>query len=206
MTADGDYHIYVHVDPQYYWMIYYRDSNYVKLCEGSGAADTFAGDLNVEEVCKGAVTTTGPLGTVETDACINFNDTVYLPNIGEYVQVTGPFIYDTVHCWNELHPVSHMILHPAGISGPDESIIDGLKIFPQPANNEMTFQFAHPPHAITLVKLYNIAGQQLFVYALAETSLLKVDVSTWPPGEYLYSIVSQENSKTLKSGKFSVVH
>jgi hypothetical protein len=210
-TGDGDYHIYILPDTQYAWMVSYRDTNYLKLCEGSDSAGyrlICIPCLNVEEVCKGAPTASGGVVATVDSACLDFNDTTYVPNVGEYVRATGPFIYDTVHCWNELHPVSSMIvLNPLNIPEPEGgSFTDEMKIFPQPADKDMEFAFQHPPHALTLIKLYNIAGQQLFVYGLAETSVLYLDISTWPSGQYLYSIVSQEQGRVLKSGVFSVVH
>jgi len=208
-TGDGDYHIYVKVDTQYLWMLNYRDTNYSKLCEGLDSAGyrICITCLNVEEVCKGPVTTGGAEGAVESNACINFSDTVYLPNTGEYVRATGPFVYDTVHCWNELHPISKMeVITPTGINEPNKSVINSLKVFPQPANNNVAFQFDEAPHALTFIKLYDITGQLLYVYAMAETNRLNLDVSSWPAGEYLYKVVSHEQEKTLKSGKFSVVH
>jgi hypothetical protein len=94
----------------------------------------------------------------------------------------------------------------AGISDLSSAFLDGLKVFPQPANQAINFQFGSAPHTVTLIKLYNVSGELLYVYALSETSLLSVNVSSWPAGDYLYSIVSQEHSKVLKNGKFSVVH
>ena len=209
-TGDGDYHIYVLPDSEYAWMVSYRDTNYLKLCEGSDSAGyrlLCTPCLNVEEVCKGAATDASVSATVDS-ACQGFNDTVYLPNVGEYVRCSGPFIYDTVHCWNELHPISHMELVGAtSIPEPEEnSFIDGMRIFPQPANNDLEFDFAHAPHTLTLVKFYNAQGRQLFAYGMAETNILYLDVQNWPSGNYLYSIVLQENGRMLKSGMFSVVH
>jgi len=210
LTGDGDYHIYVLPDTQYSWMVSYRDSAYLPLCEGSdsdGYRLICIPCLNVEEVCKGAPTDASVSSIVDS-ACENFNDTTYLPNVGEYVRATGPFIYDTVHCWNELHPISSMIvLGATNIPEPNgASFLDGMKIFPQPANDDMEFAFAHPPHALTFIKLYNAQGRQLYVYGMAETNVLYLDVSTWPSGTYLYTIVSQEQGTVLKSGKISVVH
>ena len=210
LTGDGDYHIYIQPDSAYQWMTTYRDTAFTSHCAGVDSAGYHICTtcLNVEEICKGAVVDGGAAGTVETDACIGFNDTVYLPNTGEYVQATGPFVYDTVHCWNELHPISKMILlPPTAVAQPlDISFLDGMKVFPVPANNQVTFQFFHAPGAITLIKLYDITGRQLYVYAIAQTNILNLDVSSWPTGEYMYSIVSRQQSKMLKSGKFTVIH
>jgi hypothetical protein len=41
---------------------------------------------------------------------------------------------------------------------------------------------------------------------MAETNMLYLDVQNWPSGNYLYSIVQQENGRLLKSGVFTVVH
>ena len=208
-TGDGDYHIYIYPDSQYVWMNTYRDTAYSKLCEGSDSSAYLVCPtcLNVEEVCHGDITDTGPDGTVENSACANFTDTLYVPNQGEHIMVTGPFIYDTVHCWNEIHPVSKMAVIPAtGISEPSVSVTNGLKVFPQPANKELSFQFASAPLAVTIIKFYTIEGRHFLAYALAQTSQLNVDVSIWPTGEYLYSIVSQDQNKLLRSGKFVVVH
>jgi hypothetical protein len=100
-----------------------------------------------------------------------------------------------------------LVIPPAGISEPDwASIANGLKVFPQPANNNLEFQFDQAPGALALIKFYSINGQQLFIYGMAKTSSLKLDVSTWPTGEYLYSIVAEQQNKVVKSGKISVVH
>lgn len=210
-TGDGDYHIYILPDTQYSWMVSYRDTNYLKLCEGSDSGGyrlICIPCLNVEEVCKGAPTDAGAQASVDSACHGVFNDSIYLPNVGEYVRCSGPFIYDTVHCWNELHPISYMVVvNPSYIpevSG--SSFLDGMKVFPQPANNEVEFHFEHAPHAVTLVKFYNAQGRQLFVYALAETNDLYLNVENWPSGSYPYAIVSQEQGKLLKSGVMSVVH
>lgn len=209
LTGDGDYHIYTTPDSAYTWMVNYRTAAFKAHCLGTDSSDKFAGALNVEEVCKGTITDGGTDGAVENAACAGFNDTVYLPNAGEHVKIVGPFIYDTVHCWNEIHPVSSMVVisATAGINEINEAaLIDGLKIYPQPANSDINFQFASAPHKVTLIKIYALSGQQLFVYALSETNKLHLDISTWPVGAYLYSIVMQGENKELKSGKFTVVH
>lgn len=208
LTGDGDYHIYAAPDSAYQWMVKYRTEAFQKTCLGTDSTFACPTCLNVEEICKGSPTDAGTDGTVERAACNGFNDTVYLPNLGEHVRIKGPFIYDSVHCWNEIHPVSSCaIIIPAGINEIDgTSLVNGLKIYPQPAKEVVNFQFAHAPQTITLIKLYNVMGQQLFVYALSETNTLNLDVTTWPAGNYIYDIVLQNQGKALKSGKFSVVH
>jgi hypothetical protein len=186
-------------------MIYHRDSSFLPLCQGSLSGDTFPGWLNVEEICKGP----SGGGTNPADAaCGTFNSSVYLPNVGEYVEITGPYRYDIVHCWNEIHPVSKMVVIPAaGINEPDwSSIANGLKVFPQPANQQLQFQFDKAPGALVFIKIYSAAGEQLFIYGLAQTSALSLDISSWPAGAYFYSIVAGEQNKVVRTGKISVVH
>jgi len=207
LTGDGDYHIYTTPDTNYAWMVNFRTPKYKAMCLGTDSTLKFPGCLNVEEVCKGTITDLGTDGAIENAACNGFSDTVYLPNIGEHVKIIGPFIYDTVHCWNEIHPVSTcVVLTTAGINEiSGSSIIDNFKIYPQPANTDIKFQFAHAPHTPTLIKLYTITGQQLFIYGMSETSTLDLDISSWPAGDYLYTIIMKDGNKVLKSGKFSVV-
>jgi hypothetical protein len=207
-TGDGDYHIYTTPDSAYTWMVDYRTPAFLKQCLGTDSTLKFAGALNVEEICKGTPTDAGTDGTVEKAACNGFNDTVYLPNIGEHVRIRGTFIYDTVHCWNEIHPVTACaIIKPAGINEIDgAALANGLKVFPQPANNDLRFQFQHAPHAVTLIRLYNLEGQQMFIYALSETNELRLDVSDWPNGQYIYQVVLKDQNQVLKSGKISVAH
>ena len=204
LTGDRDYHIYTKPDSQFRWMIYNRDTNFVKLCQGSLSADTFPGWLNVEEICKGP---SGGGSNPADAACGVFNSSVYLPNTGEYVEITGPYRYDIVHCWNEIHPVNKMVVIPAGISEPDwTSVANGLKVFPQPANNNLEFLFDQAPGALALIKIYSITGEELFIYGMAKTNSLKLDISTWPSGEYLYSVVAEQQNKIVKTGKISVLH
>lgn len=210
INGDGDYHIYVTPDSPYLWMINYIDSSILIQCGGhrdSIGIILFPGTLNVEEICKGPVTDPQPAKGYEDSACLPFNDLVYLPNANEHVSITGPYVMDIDHCWNELHPVSHMAVVPVtGVSGPDwANMVSGLKVYPQPASDKLNFRFQAAPHAVTLIKLYNISGQLMFIYGMAETNSLELDISSWPAGEYLYSIVAADQNKILKNGKISVV-
>jgi hypothetical protein len=208
LTGDGDYHIYVSPDPAYAWMVSYRTIAFQATCLGLDSTFACPTCLNVEEVCKGTITDGGSDGAIEHAACNGFNDTVYLPNIGEHVRIKGPFIYDSVHCWNEIHPVSSCaIITTTGTNEIDgNSLISGLKIFPQPANTDVKFQFDHAPNTVTLIKIYSITGQQLFVYAIDQTNTLDLNVSSWPNGDYIYAVVLKDENKALKGGKFSVAH
>ena len=83
---------------------------------------------------------------------------------------------------------------------------NGMKVFPQPANSDLRFQFQHAPHAVTLIRLYNLEGQQMFIYALSETNELRLDVSDRPSGQYIYQVVLKDQNQVLKSGRCTVAH
>jgi len=209
LTGDGDYHIYTRPDPLYTWMVTYRTPEYQARCLGTDSLLQFPGCLNVEEVCKGLIIDGGTDGALIHAACDGWTDTTYLPNAGEHVLITGPFVYDTVHCWNEIHPVSQcvVIVPPSCIHEIDgSSLIDGLKVFPQPANSNIKFQLKQAPCSLVIIKLYNIKGQELFGYGMSGTNTLDLDVSSWSSGDYLYSIVLKEENKILKTGKFTITH
>jgi len=41
--------------------------------------------------------------------CIDYINTVWLPNIGDTVKVKGVWVYDKHHGWNEIHPVVKIV-------------------------------------------------------------------------------------------------
>lgn len=182
--ADGDYHIRLLLDPQF---------NYMLNSMNNSSED---GCLVCEPVC--VVTPT------QTDAiapCQGYTSTVYLPNASELVAVTGPYVTDNDHGWNEIHPVTSItIIHPAGITAPTE--LPELKVFPVPATNAVNFSFAAPPHITTYISIYTIDGREVGDYMLAETSNFVLNTTYWPDGNYVYTI-SQGNG-ILKNGKFVV--
>lgn len=61
------------------------------------------GNLVVEAVCAGP-TQLKKVG----DTCKDFSNSVYLPQVGEKVRVTGSFVLDGHNGWTEIHPVSRI--------------------------------------------------------------------------------------------------
>ena len=186
-TGDGDAHIYILPDSAYDSLIY--------------SPSQFPTWLNVEETCVGT-----PLDTTVDPYCHNWTNPLYLPNIGEHVRCTGPWVFDPTHGWNEVHPVCDMELIAAttGIA-PVANPLDGLKIFPQPAVDHLTFQMAQAPHRPTYINFYNMLGRNVAAYEIYETNLLILDTSYWPAGNYVYTI-SQDGQPLLKKGKIVIVH
>jgi len=90
--TDGDYHIRLAVDDQFKTLL--NDKNTSK--EG--------GHLVVEPICEAPVTQTD---AVQEGVCKNFKQTVFsLTMVGKHVSVTGAYVTDIEHGWNEIHPVS----------------------------------------------------------------------------------------------------
>jgi hypothetical protein len=83
--------------------------------------------------------------------------------------------------------------------------LDGMKVFPQPAVDHVTFQLAQAPHQPTYINFYNLLGRSVGAYQLSETNLLILDTSYWPAGTYVYTI-SQRDKPMLKKGKMLIVH
>lgn len=89
--ADGDYHVRIHLDAG-------------QLCAGqdclnSGNLSQQAGDLVVEPVCEHAITQADAVS-----ACSGYRNTLAVPPVGSHTTVTGPWVLDQDHGWNEIHP------------------------------------------------------------------------------------------------------
>ncbi len=96
--ADGDYHIWFHVDPQY------------ASLPNSVNNDYRQGDLLAEIICATAVS--------QQDAvlsCENYTNQIPIPSANQNITVTGPYVLDNEHGWREIHPVYSLIesLDPA---------------------------------------------------------------------------------------------
>lgn len=87
--ADGDYHILLKLDSQFSSLINAKNTQYEQ------------GDLVLEPVCVGTVTQTDAIAS-----CENFHSNVTIPSVGSHVTVTGSYVLDQDHGWNEIHPVS----------------------------------------------------------------------------------------------------
>lgn len=62
------------------------------------------GDLVVEAVCVKKVTQQDAVSS-----CIGYVNEVRIPHKGERVSVTGPFVNDEKHGWNEIHPATKIV-------------------------------------------------------------------------------------------------
>jgi hypothetical protein len=96
--ADGDWHIRLIVDPPFAVMLNAKNL--------SGQH----GDLVLEPVCSNQVT---QRDTLDEGVCDGFTQQIYRPAmIGQHVMVTGVYVTDMEHGWNEIHPVTSIVIIP----------------------------------------------------------------------------------------------
>jgi len=85
--ADGDVHVGLWLDP-----------GEESLLNAKNLSDQ-GGNLVVEVICAGTVTQADAVS-----ACANYLDPVAVPTLGTHISVTGPYVLDTQHGWDEIHP------------------------------------------------------------------------------------------------------
>jgi hypothetical protein len=96
VEPDGDFHITVEVDPEFKQLL--NDKN------TSGQH----GFLVVEPVCSNRVKQPD---TLKEGVCNGFSQSIYQKNMkGKHVRITGAYVTDMEHGWNEIHPVTSIAL------------------------------------------------------------------------------------------------
>lgn len=95
--ADGDSHVHLHIDPG-------------QTCAGQPCIDAKnvsdqAGDLILEPVCENPISQADAVA-----ACQGDHNPLALPPVGSHVVVMGPFVLDTDHGWNEIHPLDSITI------------------------------------------------------------------------------------------------
>ena len=92
--ADGDYHILVQLDSQYTNLTNQANIDYQH------------GWLVVEIICVLPVTQQNAIAV-----CQNYTNTILVPDIGQHVNFSGPYVLDSEHhYWAEVHPVYSMTI------------------------------------------------------------------------------------------------
>jgi hypothetical protein len=89
--ADGDLHILFRLDQQFESLL--NEKNMSKQ----------HGDLVLEPICQGTIRQADA-----TEPCSHYNGPYFEPQIGQRYLVSGTYVHDVDHGWNELHPVSAM--------------------------------------------------------------------------------------------------
>jgi hypothetical protein len=90
---DGDLHILFRLDQQFQSLL--NEKNISRQY----------GDLVLEPVCQGTVRQADA-----TEPCSRYNGPYFEPQVGQRYLVSGTYVHDVDHGWNELHPVSSMQL------------------------------------------------------------------------------------------------
>ncbi len=90
---DGDYHIRLRLDPGQGDLL--NEKNIEKQ----------QGCLVIEIICANEVTQQDAIG-----ACSDYVNNVSIPARGQHIKVTGSYVYDSQHGWNEIHPVTGVVV------------------------------------------------------------------------------------------------
>ena len=90
VQADGDGHYYMKVDKQYAWML-----NKANWAVHGGTLILEIVPADQPGCVKGH--------KVKDGICTGAH--LAKPKIGQHVTVTGPYVWDSYHKWNEIHPV-----------------------------------------------------------------------------------------------------
>ena len=185
--ADGDYHIRVKLDSAYTYML------------NSMNISSEYGDLIVEPICVAAISQSDAVAP-----CQGLTNTVYLPNAGEHVKVTGPYVTDNDHGWNEIHPVTSIeIIHPLAVNAVSADKLT-IKAFPTPADEYINFALSDYPDAPVQIILSDALGRSAGQYQMLNTLELKVNIDWFPAGMYYYTVI--QKGQLVKTGSFAIAH
>jgi len=86
---DGDVDVRLAVDPPYTSLL------------NAGNMSNLSGHLQTEAICQTKI-----IDPSAASACRGYTGTIAIPPNGTHVQVTGPYVYDKIHGWMEIHPIS----------------------------------------------------------------------------------------------------
>ena len=157
------------------------------------------GDLVVEPICVAAISQSDAVAP-----CQVLTNTVYLPNAGEHVKVTGPYVTDNDHGWNEIHPVTSIeIIHPVAVNAVSADKLT-VKTFPNPADEYINFALSDYPDAPVQVILSDALGRSAGQYQMLNTLELKVNIDWFPAGMYYYTVL--QKGQLVKTGSFAIAH
>jgi len=94
---DGDYHIRLRLD-----------SGQENLLNDKNISEQH-GCLVIEIICSCEVTQSDAISS-----CEGFVNNLKVPEIGDHIRVTGSYVYDTQHGWNEIHPITKIVVLEEG--------------------------------------------------------------------------------------------
>ncbi len=187
--ADGDIHIRVTVDSPFTYML--NSYNY------SGQY----GKLVCEPLCATTCTQADAIAS-----CTGFTNHVFIPAVGEHVLVTGSYVTDNDHGWNEIHPVTSIVigyLSAPTVAPRSENAFPDVKVFPNPATNKINFQLSELPSETVYITISDAVGRLAGQYQMLNTANLEINTRYLPTGKYYYGI--REGAQLLKGGTFDLV-
>ena len=126
---------------------------------------------------SGSTTPIDSGGTIKVHPLIN---TTYVVSM----DLCGTVTYDTVN----------VTVHPTGINA--QSVTD-VRVYPNPVNKTLQVQYM-PGSASAFIEIEDVVGKTMMVAPL-QSSNTDADVSTLPPGLYIYKII--DGGKIIKAGK-----
>lgn len=89
--ADGDVHIRFRLDQGFESLL--NEKNIMRQ----------QGDLVLEPICQGKIRQADA-----AEPCSRYSGPYFEPEVGQRYQVSGAYVHDADHGWNEVHPVSSM--------------------------------------------------------------------------------------------------
>jgi len=182
---DGDIHIRIKLDSPYSYML-----------NPSNISDQYS-CLVVEPICATTITYSAAVAP-----CTGLINHVYIPNRGEHVAITGPWVTDTYHGWNEIHPVTAInIIWPTSVAT-TQAAPPSLTVYPNPANKQVNFTLDSQPASPVQIVFLNELGQLAGQYQLLETKTLTVNTTYLPRGTYFYHL--EQDGKELQAGKIEL--
>ena len=188
VEADGDIHLRVAVDAPFNYMINSENVSH----EG--------GFLVVEPVCAEPISQPDAVS-----ACVGFSNSVFIPAAGEHVKITGDYVTDNDHGWNEIHPVSSIeIVSGATGVGSAGLVAPEVTVFPNPATSAVNFRLSKKPSSLVLITISDEAGRLAGQFQMLEMMNLRVVSKYFPAGKYYYHV--QQDAKTIGHGTFVIEH
>ncbi|MFI5196822.1 MAG: T9SS type A sorting domain-containing protein, partial [Chitinophagales bacterium] len=185
--ADGDIHIRLTVDSPY--------TNMLNSVNYSGQY----GKLVCEPVCATTVTQADAVSS-----CAGFTNTVFIPAVGEHVHVTGSYVTDNDHGWNEIHPVTSIVIGSGtSVSNINAANAPEVTIFPNPATSRVNFKLSEKPSSPVYIIIADELGHFAGQYQMLEMLNLEINTQYLPSGKYFYRI--RQDEKLIKSGDFAIV-
>jgi len=185
--ADGDIHIRLILDSPYLYMLNSVNASQQYNC------------LVLEPICATTITQADAVAP-----CSGLTNTVYIPAVGEHVQVTGSYVTDNDHGWNEIHPVTQItITGSASVQSTAVVINPVVTVFPDPAKSFVNFRLSEQPSSPVHITIYDQLGRSAGHYQMLNSLSLEINTRYLPSGKYYY--YAEQNSKQYSRGEFIVV-